>query len=558
MMTLTQEERELFAYIDTLMVQKGKIQYDFNDPRQYAFAKLMASLSGSSTKYPGVLKTLDNMRKCHIEKKRAAKINNSSQNADNWQDVFGIPELTLRSDGTIGSTGFATVVGGYSSMNLTLLVQSRKTKDIVANGFECNFATTSLNVNTAPSASNEIDVDAYMHYLYTTSNEDAEEPCGGVVKRENTSIDTNKNIPVLEAPVRNTSKPLNPNAINIGLGRPWSDQGGTAQFDYVWDEPTQDHPIGKIPFVGHAVFPKAIKTPLKLNKTFFLEIYVADETGGGGATLNVDDYDSIAQRFSIDADNPAQLNWNLPPGESAKDPGNPIVFKNIPWSSDILAKFFCEIAVVLSDGNFSVVNIISSDSSSQGAYDGTLQIMPIDFVWHCLAGETMISMEDGSKKAIKDIKAGDKVLIKGQNNGSVLWTNRGAHKGNVLKIRTNKGREITASHNHVFFSENEPKTAEELQVGEPIAVIDGTDIISEITSETSGDLLMCNLGIQEYQNPAKKNLSMGTFYANGFLVGDVNAQRILNYTRKRDIAWIKHRVPSYLHKDVDAFFENRE
>ena len=111
---------------------------------------------------------------------------------------------------------------------------------------------------------------------------------------------------------------------------------------------------------------------------------MADQSGGGGTQLDPTDMNTVYSAFSIDPINPAKLNWSLPAGVKTTDPGNPIVFSSVTWNSDILAYFFCEIDIVLSDGSLTSVYVQSSDSPDSDPLDGTLNIMPIDFIWHCL------------------------------------------------------------------------------------------------------------------------------------------------------------------------------
>lgn len=189
MITLTREQKELFSYMDILLSKEGHLQYDFTDKKQYAFARMMTTLSGSAEKYSGTLKSLELMKKHHLKYGVPVKVQNLG-NTSGWQNMFTIPGLNLTQNGTIASKGMATIVGGYSSMNLTLIVQSKKSKNIVAHGFNNNFAQALLTVNTEPSASKEIDVSSYLHYLYNTSDNPLTSPVSGLVKRDDTRSTT--------------------------------------------------------------------------------------------------------------------------------------------------------------------------------------------------------------------------------------------------------------------------------------------------------------------------------------------------------------------------------
>ncbi len=561
MIALTTVQKALFAHIDQLISDNGHLAYDFRDAKQYDFARMMIELTGDVDKYPGMLQSLALAKASH-EKNGPPKA--MLEDTTGWQNMFTIPGLNLTKNGTLAANGMATIVGGYSSMNLSLMVISRSSGKFVANGFANNFTQTMLTVSTLPSTSTEIDVDAYMHY-HGTSNGMSENsalappPFSGVVKRvKNNAVNGD---PIVSAPIRTTTKPNNPKAVNIGLGRAWTDQGGNSQFDYAWNEPVPppgQSPQGKIPFVGSVVFSAAIMSPLILNESLVLNVYVTDQTGGGGTQLLPSDYALIAAAFSIDTANPAKLNWSLPAGVSTSDPGNPIVFGRVPWLSDIQAYFFCEIDVALTGGVPASAYIQSSDSPDPDPMDGTAYIMPIDFIWHCLAEDSLVAMADGSNKIIKDIVAGEQVRINNQGDSDpVEWTNLGAHKGPVILVETDTGAKITASHHHVFFTETSTKSAMELKPGDRLKMLQGMATV-KMVSHVTYEGLLCNLATIEYQDPKDDKAEIGVFYANDFMVGDINAQKVLKHRRCNDINWVKSQVPEYLHVDVDVFFKEKK
>ncbi len=560
MTTLTIEQKELFAYIDSIIPNDGHLIYDFKDERQYEFAKLLTSLTYDQKEYPGVYRGLELMKEFHQNKEPKPIVESSD---GEWQNMFKIPGLNLtKNDGTISSNGLATVVGGYSSMNLSLIVQSKASGNILASGFANNFTDTILTVTTASSTSTEIDVKSYMTYQFTMSEEANDAPHAGVVKRKDNSQTTAD--PSITHPSNQRTPKLNPqgdpipfNNIKIGLGRAWTDQGGTSQFDYAWNEPIPpagQNPKGKIPFVGNVVFSSGISSPLEFNTNFLLNIYVVDKTGGGGAQLSPQDYDKVARAFSIDSENSAQLNWSLVPGTSTSDPGNPIVFGKVPWASDTITHFFCEMDVVLSDNSLASAYVESSGSSDSDPLDGTAYIKPIEFIWHCLTEESLVTMGDGSKKIIKEIVAGDEVQVNGRKTAVVQWTNLGIHKGEILKITTVSGKEVYTSDNHVFITVDGGRIAKELSEGTTLLMSDGTEKIASIKNvEYNG--LMCNLATTEGPEENQMHEEVGTFYANDFLVGDVNAQQVSKRHRLSDINWVKKQVPEYLHLDVENYFK---
>jgi hypothetical protein len=510
-------------------------------------------------RYPGAFKQLELQKAMHQQRGFVPRATIADTNG--WQDTFAIPGLGLaRITNTVAANGIGTIVGGYIVMNLGLFVQDNVSKDIVASGASNDFNGTFLDVSTDPSESTDMDVTAYLHYSYTpgaSGSIDAspDTPPSGVVKRVAQAGATAD--PTITAPVRTTTAPSNPNAINIGLGRPWADQGGNHPYDYVWNEHVQDHPIGRIPFVGGVTFDQAIRTPMTPRSGLVLRIYVADIPGGGGTRLDAQDLTNVYSRFTIDPTNPYRLTWNLPPGCSS-DPGYPITFGNVTWSSDIEAYFYCGITVVLEDGSLGFAAVQSQTSPDEDALDGILEIMPIDFIWHCLGGGAMVAMADGPLKPIEYVLAGDQVISNSNDECStVVWTNKGAHKGSVMRITTDKGNALTTSHNHVFITSKGAVPAAELRVGDALQTLEGETSVIAIDHQPSYDGIMYNIATRDYQHPAEHDGDIATFVANGLLVGDTNAQKALQHLRRNNIAWVKQHTPSYLHTDVESYFEDK-
>jgi hypothetical protein len=553
--TFTDEEKALLDYVDSLLPGDGNLVFDFNDSRQYEAAVMITKKSFDVKRFPGKLKALELLKQEH-EKNGAAT--GSATGPSGWMDMIAIPGLGLTSQqptNLIASNGVGTAVGGYTSMNLTLMVQDKSTGQIVASGVNHDYAGKLLVVKTdvSPSGSTDTNVKATLFYSYTPAN--GLSIVSGVVKRNNASglVST----PAVTAPVRTTSKPLDPKAINIGIGRPWTDQGGSSDFDYAWNEPATNNPIGKVPFVGSVVFPLAIQA-LVPNTTIMLDVYVANQSAGGVATLNATNLANVYSNFTIDNVNPNKLNWNLPPGVTTSNPGNPITFGNVTWPSNMEAAFYCGITVLLSDGNLAYAAVQSTTGGSDDALDGILEIMPISFIWHCLGGNSLVLMEDGTLKLIANILAGDKVRIDSQGGTAVVeWTNKGAHFGHVYSIKAGNGKEIIASDDHVFITNAGPMMASELKVGDMLQTVEGIVPITAIQDIDNYADTLYNIATRKFQEPTMFDGKVVSFFANGFMVGDMNAQKGLSYLRANSIDWVKRQVPAYFQTDVESFFADR-
>lgn len=556
MKTFTKDEKALFKYIEGLVEKKGHLEFDFRDQRQYDFAVMHTKKHFDTKRYPGKLKELE-LLKLHQKKHGFTSALNVANNGS--QNAFMIPGLghTPAGINTIASNGFGTLTGGYSNMSLMLFIKDKASGNIIASGTNNQLVGTVLPVwtNVARQASPSLNVTSYLQYSATPMGGGT--PIAGIVAQGayNAAADPSITAPVFHVPP--CTNPYVPNAINIGINRPWGDPALGVNLDYIFSQPTQPNPVGVVPFVGNVTFNQAIQ-PLSPNTNFLLQIYVANQTSGGTITLNPTNLANVYANFSIDPTNPNKLKWNLPGGTSAGNPGNPISFGNVTWPTDMLAMFYCQILVTLADGSFGSANVQSQVAPDADPLDGTLGIPQISFIWHCLGEDTEVNMADGTKKPIAKVISGDKVVTDNKGGTAIVrFTNKGIHIGSVLLIKTDGNNEITTSHNHVFLTSNLPTPASELKVGDILQTIDGNKKILSIENLPKYNGMFYNISTGNSQHHEKSKGTISTFVANGFMVGDINAQRMYKEILINDINWVKKQVPAYLHTDVDSYFKDR-
>lgn len=560
---LTKEQKDLFIYIDSIMPDDGHLVHDLRDPKQYSFAELMNELGGfDKEKYPGFNELLNNIRS--YQNQNGYQLPHKTKATSfGFQTKAGIDDLGLTPEPDpklrrACGDGYLTVLGGFRSANLMFVIRD-KDNNIIAYKSKAGFEDVYLDVLDVISREVGVTppIKATMFYSYEARSEKDVfgniMQCTGTV--ELTYNGETVSDPVLEHPKRRAKKPYNPKAINIGLGRPWDQEG----MDYCWNEPIKEKPNGKIPFVGSVTFKHPI-LPLEPNKNFILDIYVTDREGGGGTCqLAPVDMAKVYQCFKIDPKDPNTLTWNLPPGTSDANPGNPIVFSEIKWPSDMLSYFACEIVVTLQNGELGFALIKSSPLQDRNPIDGTLYIMPIEFIWHCIGEGTKVILANGTDfKTIEEFKAGDSVIT--NNNGmveTVSSTFKGAHYGEVRRISTDKGHTLIITHNHVVITPGGGKYTHELKLGDEVIVHGGTAkiISNEELKDYQGHFY--NLCIGEYLDELENPVKSGAFFANGILVGDIKAQRTLRHQCSHDKDWLKARAGDFWAKDIESYFSDK-
>lgn len=558
--TLSAEQQNLINTIHNLVEESGNaLHHDLSDPEHNSYVKLIHTITGhDETNYPGLHKMLDTS----LTTKTLSDSRETTETG--WETSFGIPEIgvALNSNNLAAANGYGTVVGGFQTCNLSLLIRDSNGKFLAtgANAGQAPLNSLAVGTNTA-QASQAVpdDMVAYMTYTYRLRD-------GSVTSKTISALPAKALAdPKVEEPKHESgnTNPYNPNAICIGLGRP---PGYLTRVDYIYNEPIQNHPIGRLPLVGTVVFSQPIK-PLSPGNNFTVEIFVIrTDTGGRSTNLDPTDMSNVYNNFFIDpADSTGKtLAWNLPMEANGNPPPspppvyNPVVFSNIPWSTEMVSYLTVNIRVTLQDGNTATAIIQSSDVPDGDPLDGIAYIKPIEFVWHCLGEDTLVTMADGSTKNITEFEAGDEV--KNDNQGStskVSVTHVGAHPDNMLQIETDGGHSLLTSTHHIIFTPSDQLHAHHLEVGDELITLDGTAKITSITNVPKDMRNLWNLSLGDAPQRDDPNPNIGAFFANSILVGDARAERALRYKCSNDITSVKNKVPESFHKDVESTFRKR-
>lgn len=148
-------------------------------------------------------------------------------------------------------------------------------------------------------------------------------------------------------------------------------------------------------------------------------------------------------------------------------------------------------------------------------------ILPLKIMWGCLAKDTLITLSDGQLKRIDAMCVGDRVLS-GVNKK--VATVRNIWKGseaNIVLINAKNGRQLKATGSHPVYVKNdsgiELKRIQNITTDHHILVSDRQTAhwqqVESVQSFPCDDMVY-NLSLDNDEG----------FYANGILVGDMNAQ----------------------------------
>jgi len=163
---------------------------------------------------------------------------------------------------------------------------------------------------------------------------------------------------------------------------------------------------------------------------------------------------------------------------------------------------------------------------------------------------TMITLGDGTTKAIEQIDSGDQVLSGGGVVRPVLATLAQPHWGPVTTITTAGGASLTCSATHPIITNTGPVQAGGLAVGSPVELSTGEDSVASLgTSPQNGDILY-NLWL----DPTLPGPT--TMIANRFYTGDYQMQVALGDELGVDPDRLRAATPAHLRVDLESHLED--
>jgi hypothetical protein len=214
----------------------------------------------------------------------------------------------------------------------------------------------------------------------------------------------------------------------------------------------------------------------------------------------------------------ATVTWNI----------GPDWFKGAPWDQNqtIDLDFMLSFAVTPGGGSFirvtSLPAVVSNDPPSNVA-----PVVPMMFVWGCLAAGSMVLMADGGEKRIEAIGIGERV--RGPDGAALIvrncWTGRETQP--LVRLGTDDGASLLVTEEHPMLVPDGVRLARDLAVGDLILTAAGQSPLS-LAERASFDGNVHNLdlapeGLGEADMP---ETLVTAFVAGGFAVGDNRMQGI--------------------------------
>lgn len=219
----------------------------------------------------------------------------------------------------------------------------------------------------------------------------------------------------------------------------------------------------------------------------------------------------------------------------------------IPFSSSEQVDFFVQIDM---NPQSSPTTTITGLFSSLASNDPYLQIPPMRLVYSCLAEGTEIRMADRSLVKIEDIGKGQSVRTDASGmDFEVIDTSVGVEDIAMVRIRDSEGRTLLMTETHpVVTSERGIIWASQLRQGDMVETESGSAELVEVSREMYRGNVH-NLKLDKGADPAAASHEGSTMYANGFLVGDLDMQRALEFNNGAEERNTLERLPAAWHAD---------
>lgn len=132
----------------------------------------------------------------------------------------------------------------------------------------------------------------------------------------------------------------------------------------------------------------------------------------------------------------------------------------------------------------------------------------------CLEKSTLISMADGSKRYINDIRIGELLQCKdGMKQVANIWRGR---EDEYIQITWEHSCTLSATASHPILTMNGWKRASDIVVGDIVCVENGQSQVTDVKT-VKADIEVYNLSLSDSEN-------VQAMIANGIYVGDFDTQ----------------------------------
>ncbi len=313
------------------------------------------------------------------------------------------------------------------------------------------------------------------------------------------------------------------------------------------------YPTGiiQMPITGSVTFPSPIAvnplTGVPTNAQYNVAIWYP-EVGGG---CNMPDT-AFASQVKVSGN---VLSWNANPGQFGALCS---LYQYSPYYGTTVGVTY-QLSMLVQSTTGSLMPAMVTTDTTAATGDGTLVLLPLEFVYGCLAKGTKITLAPGSKsgsksgtttRPIEKVGADEMVLGPKQTGLKVSSYWKGREKELMYRVATADGHQVDMTTMHpVPLANGKVKLAKDLAQGDEVLTEKGPSKIAAISRvPAKGDVFNLDLGAPQ-PSSAKVDMDKHSFYANGILVGDGRAQNHYTRKHKEHPSQVLARLPDSWHTD---------
>lgn len=295
-----------------------------------------------------------------------------------------------------------------------------------------------------------------------------------------------------------------------------------------------------MPINGSISYPSTIATNPTTGAPTYMDASVAiwyPEVGGGCEMADADFANAVTVTGNV-------LTWNATPASFGS------ICSQYPYGTTVSVTYQLTVTVQNTSGGLMSATVTTDQTASPSST--TLVLLPMEFVYGCVAEGTLITMADGTSTAIEKVQP--KQTVRG-GDGRKLEV-RAYWKGDeseLIRVKTQNGKTVSISSGHPLpLADGTVKLGSALAVGDKLTTSDGTSAIATLEKvRWTGKVWNLDLGAPRRPNQAPALADHG-FFANGILIGDGRAQVYYNKVHKESADQVKARLPASWHRDYDS------
>jgi hypothetical protein len=317
--------------------------------------------------------------------------------------------------------------------------------------------------------------------------------------------------------------------------------------DYAYPMNPSGPTIIQMPLNGSVTFPSPIAvnptTGVPVNAQYDVAIWYPEV--GGGCKMP----DSVfAKQVTVSG---KVLSWNADPGQFGA------ICSQYPYGSTVTVTYQLTMLIKGTDSSSMPATVTTDQNATSGST--ILKLLPLEFVYGCLAKGTAVALEPKAKGAksrtlpIEKIQAGQIVLGPGGAGLKVSSYWKGPEKDRLYRVSTANGRKVDMTSNHpVPLANGQVRLAKTLSVGDTLTTDKGPSPIAGILRVAAKDTVW-NLDLGAPQSSREPiDMARHSFYANGILVGDGRAQSHHTRKHREHPSQVLARLPEHWHNDFYA------